>query len=57
MDDSEALNILEAGGFTWPRGVITPPPMIKYITRQEADAIDYLCDEWDFDYTGGPPCE
>ena len=49
--DKQAIQTLERAGFTFDRGLISPPPRDKRLfneqrydpTKTEADAIDYLC--------------
>lgn len=49
--DKQALEFLERRGFTIERGVIKNPKGRRDdadVSEMEAEAIGYLCDEWDY---------
>lgn len=49
-DDGAAWKILEPLGWTDQYGLLIPPRKNYFPIPdgQEADALDYLCDEWDY---------
>ena len=50
-DDQEAFAVIKAN-FTISRGGVIYPKQIGYtMTEREGEAIDYLCDEWDYAYS------
>ena len=49
--DDEAWAVLAKAGFTHCRGVIRSPQHHRW-SQRERDAVDYLCDEWDWAYEG-----
>jgi hypothetical protein len=51
--DDEALAVLEEN-FTENRGVIRPKTAGYVPTDREKDAIDYLFQEWDYEYQPVP---
>jgi hypothetical protein len=51
--DDEALAVLEEN-FTENRGVIRPKTVGYVPTDREKDAIDYLFQEWDYEYQPVP---
>lgn len=49
--DTEALQLLEAAGFTVSKDFIVRKPKPDYNpSSREFDAIDYLVEEWDYGY-------
>jgi len=42
------LTFLVSHGFTDDRGMIRPPVPSHALSKEEAECIDFLCDEWDF---------
>jgi hypothetical protein len=51
--DAEAFEVIKAN-FTTSRGGVIYPKVVGYkMTEREGDAIDYLCDEWDYGFN---PC-
>ena len=49
--DQEAFAVIKAN-FTISRGGVIYPKQIGYqMMKHEFDAIDYLCGEWDYDYS------
>jgi hypothetical protein len=44
------LDFLESHGFKEHGGVISPPTPAHTVSRDEAVCIDFLFQEWDFDY-------
>ena len=49
--DQEAFDVIDANFFTSRGGVIYPKKFGYKMTEREGDAIDYLCDEWDYWYS------
>jgi hypothetical protein len=49
-DDQEAFDVIDANFSTSRGGVIFPKHIGYKMTEREGDAIDYLCDEWDYAY-------
>jgi hypothetical protein len=41
---------LRAQGYSINHGLITLPNPIHRVTESEGDCIDFLCDEWDYDF-------
>lgn len=52
-DDRAAWEILRVD-FADDRGVIRPVSPLDELTPAQFDAIDYLCDEWDYGYEPFP---
>jgi hypothetical protein len=53
----DAWGYLKSQGWTEAaNGVLKAPPkkLHKHITSKEYEAVDYLCDEWDWDFFGVP---
>lgn len=48
--DTQAFVILEANFICWPGGGIEQRNWKRPITEMEQDAIDYLCNEWDWTF-------
>lgn len=49
--DTQAINYLEQRGFKCGKDFVwRPPSMFHNLTQHDKDAIDYLCDEWDYGY-------
>jgi hypothetical protein len=53
-NDCEAFEVLK-GNFNDHAGVIYPKTVGYEMTEREGDAIDYLCDEWDYCYSPTKP--
>ena len=51
-DDQEAFAVLDANFFISRGGIIYAREYGYKMTEREGDAIDYLCDEWDYAYCG-----
>lgn len=49
-DDQEAFGVIDANFSTSRGGIIFPKQKGYKMTEREGDAIDYLCDEWDYSY-------
>jgi hypothetical protein len=50
-DDQKAFAVIKAN-FTISRGGVIYPKQIGYqMTEREREAVNYLCDEWDYDYS------
>ena len=51
VSEAEALKFLEVAGFIVERGIIRSPKGRDEsdLSPMQADAIAYLCDEWDYD--------
>lgn len=54
MEEDRSWRILEAAGYKEFRGIIYHPKTNNKPTAAEWDAIAYLCDEWDYDYSPAP---
>ena len=52
VDTAGPLLFLEARGYVDDRGMIRPPVPAHRVSYEEGACIDYLCDEWDFGFTG-----
>lgn len=50
-DDQEAFEAIDTNFFTSRGGIIYPKKFGYNMTEREGDAIDYLCDEWDYAYS------
>lgn len=50
-DDQEAFAVLEENFLTSRGGIIYPIHPEHTMSKREVDAIDYLCDEWDYGYS------
>ena len=50
-DDQEALAVIDANFWISRGGVIYPKQIGYQMTEREGEAIDYLCDEWDYAYS------
>lgn len=50
-DDGTAWNYLKRLGFTNNKGMIHPPYRSYSISEEEWDAITYLAQEWDWDFS------
>ena len=48
--DQEAFAVIEEHFSISKGGVIYPKHPGRQMTEREGDAIDYLCDEWDYGY-------
>lgn len=49
--DQEAFEVIKAN-FNTSRGGMIYPFILGYkMTEREGEAIDYLCEEWDYSYT------
>jgi hypothetical protein len=46
------LAFLQSRGYTDDRGMIRPPVRAHRVSYEEGACIDYLCDEWDFAFSG-----
>jgi len=51
-NDADAWAVLK-DNFTDNAGLITKKDPMYRASVREMDAIDYLCDEWDYSYNGG----
>lgn len=51
--DQQALQVLEAHFHIRGNGLIVPDVHGYIPDEREGDAIDYLCDEWDYAYGEG----
>lgn len=55
VGEDKAFNHLSKKGFTFNAGLIRPP--LGYDPHADTEdtegAIDFLCDEWDYDYQPG----
>jgi hypothetical protein len=49
--DQEAFDVIDANFFTSRGGIIHPKKKGYAMTVREGEAIDYLCDEWDYGFT------
>lgn len=48
-DDNEAMKVIEAKGWREVQnGVLWPPYVDHFPSGREAEAVQYLVDEWDF---------
>ena len=49
-DAQEAFAVIDTNFLTTRDGIIYPKIVGYQTTERESDAIDYLCDEWDYVY-------
>jgi len=49
--DQEAFDVIDVNFSTSRGGIIFPKKLGYKMTEREGDAIDYLCDEWDYAYS------
>lgn len=52
QDDADTWAFLRSRGYSHNEGFISPPCDSHLVTDHEGEAIDYLCDEWDWSYVG-----
>lgn len=50
VGDDKAIDHLVKCGFAFTRGGLIHPPAIYQFHADTEDAIDFLCDEWDYAY-------
>lgn len=53
IDDGGPLAFLLSHGFTDVKGVIFPPTPAHNVSVDEMNCIEFLFQEWDYDYAAG----
>jgi hypothetical protein len=53
IDDQKPWKFLEDRGYTSPHFIIRPP-LGHAVTEDESECIDFLYDEWDWDFQPAP---